>query len=166
MDVRAGVFDLIARDVVLRAIRVTHTDRERSDYSAARSGFGTCSITLEWAVNYQAGAPEGSHLLTVWAHLPRQRTNDLLFLDLLLQRVREVLLAGAADGSITGQYRGMSRHVVVNNFDTIAKSNTFQVAPGQRRYGQLAPLRLARWEGAERDAARFGARSGAAQTLN
>jgi hypothetical protein len=166
MDVRSGVFDLIVQDVVLRAVRVTHTDCGQTGHAAARSGFGTCFLVLEWARNDQAGAPADSQLLTVWAHLPRQRSSERLFLDFLLQRVRAVLLTGAADGSIMSAYRGMSRDVVASSFDTISASNRFQVTARQPRHEGMTLLRLAPWAGTDRDAIRFGALSGAAQTLN
>ncbi|GAA1299548.1 hypothetical protein ACQPZA_27130 [Pseudonocardia xinjiangensis] len=166
MDVRSGVGDLIARDVVLDAVRVTHTDRGGIDLASTTSRFGACSIVMEWSVNDQSGAPAGSHLLTVWANLPRQRSSEHLFLDFLLQRVREVLLAGAADGSIISMYRGTSRGVVASSVETISKHNKFEVTPQQPRRAGMALLNLAPWEGADSDAPRYGARSGAAQTPN
>jgi hypothetical protein len=122
---------------------------------------------LEWALNDQAGAPAGSHLLTVWAHLPRQRSSEHLFLEFLLQRVRAVLLTGAADGSITSEYRGMSRDVgASSSVDTISMSNRFRVNVRQPRHEGMALLGLVPWAGADRDAAWFGALSGAVQTVN
>jgi hypothetical protein len=166
VDVRSGVGDLIARDVVLDAVRVTHTDHGGNDLASTTSRFGACSIVMEWSVNDQSGAPAGSHLLTVWANLPRQRLSEHLFLDFLLQRVREVLLAGAADGSIISMYRGTSRGVVASSFETISKNNKFEVTFQQPRPEGMALLNLAPWEGADSDALRYGARSGAAQTPN
>ena len=61
MDVRAVVFDLIAGDVVLAAVRVVHTDQGQNGQAAARSGCERCSIVLEWAENDQVHAPAGSH---------------------------------------------------------------------------------------------------------
>jgi hypothetical protein len=166
MDVRSAVIDLLAGDVVLRAVSLTHLDCEQSGHAAPRSSFATCSLVLEWGLNDQAGA-SGSHLLTVWAHLPRQHSKEHLFLDFLLQRVRAVLLTGTADGSITTEYRGMSRHVVVNSsVDTISVSNRFRVNARRPRHKGMSLRGLVPWAGADRDAAWFGALSGAAQTVN
>ena len=167
MDVCSAAFDLIAGDAVLGAVAVAHMDYGQSGYAAARSGVATCSLVLEWAVNDQAGAPAGSHLLTVSAHLPRQRSSEYVFLEFLLQRVRAVLLTGAADGSITSQYRGMSRDLEPScSVDTISMSNRFQVTAQQPRHEGMTLLGLVPWAGADRDAAWFGALSGAAQTVN
>jgi hypothetical protein len=167
MDVRSGVFDLIARDVVLGAVGVTHIDCGQSGNAAAKSGFVSCSLVLEWATNDQEGGPADSHLLTVWVHLPRQRSSEHPFLEFLLQRVRAVLLTGAADGSITSEYRGMSRDVVASSsVDTISISNRFRITVRQPRHEGMTLLGLVPWAGADRDAVWFGALSGAAQTVN
>ncbi|MCU1666928.1 MAG: hypothetical protein JWR58_6993, partial [Pseudonocardia sp.] len=80
---------------------------------------------------------------------------------------RAVLLTGTADGSITTEYRGMSRHVVVNSsVDTISVSNRFRVNARRPRHKGMSLRGLVPWAGADRDAAWFGALSGAAQTVN
>jgi hypothetical protein len=122
---------------------------------------------LEWAVNDQVGASAGSHLLTVWAHLPRQRSSEHLFLDFLLQRVRAVLMTGAADGSIMSEYRGMSRDLLASGIvDTISISNRFRITARQPRREGMTLSGLVPWAGVDRDAVWFGALSGAAQTVN
>jgi hypothetical protein len=68
--------------------------------------------------------------------------------------------------SIMSAYRGMSRDVVASSFDTISVSNRFQVTARRPRHEGMTLLRLAPWAGTDRDAFRFGALSGAAQTLN
>ena len=166
MNIRSKVHDLIARDAVLSAVHVTHTERGRCGRAPARTGVATCSLVFEWVANDEATAPVDSQLLTVWAHLPRQRAREHLFLEFLLQRVRAVLLTGTADGSITGEYRGMSGDVMASKFGTVCKNNRFRVTARQPRQEEITLLGLVPWAGVDRDSAWFGALSGAAQTVN
>src|SRR5688572_19322855 len=111
MNIRSVTFDLIARDVALRAFRVTDAVRVHPAHSTGSTAPESCFIELEWAVSERMVAPDGSLFLTVRAHLPCRRSAEHLLLDFLLQRVQMVLAAGAADGLIRSWYQGTLRDV-------------------------------------------------------
>jgi hypothetical protein len=169
MDIRSVVFDLIDRDVALRAFGVAHARRGQHDPTEGRSNDQSCFIVLEWAADDRPWSPAGAQLLTIRAHLPRERMSQHLILDFLLQRLRAVLSAGAAGGSIMSRHQGTSSDVADSGFDTVFKSSTFQVAPRQPTSRRMTQLRLVPWTvcpDPDPDAVGFDALSTAHLSLN
>jgi hypothetical protein len=167
MDIRSVVFDLIDRDVALRAFGVAHARRGQHDPTTGRSNDGSCFIVLEWTADDHPWAPAGAQLLTIRAHLPQERLSQHLILDFLLQRLRAVLSAGTAGAPITTRHQATSHDVADSGFGTVFKSSTFQVAPRQPAPGRMTPLRLVPWTVCpDPDAVGFDALSTAHLSMN
>jgi hypothetical protein len=128
MDLRLVAFDLIARDIGLRALLVNYADRLEDDCGDC-SATAACFLALQWSVDESRPAAAGSQLLTARAHLPRQRAGERLFLDFVLDRVRAALARTARNGSVAARYLGTSREFLDSELDTISKTSLFQIAP-------------------------------------
>jgi hypothetical protein len=129
MDIRFDVFNLIFRDALLRALLVNHANRIDNVLAPERAGTGTCFVALRWADNDGARAAAGSQLLTAQAHMPRHRSDDHVYLDVVLERLRAALPVGASSDSFTIRCRESSPEVMDSGAGTIFKTTTFEIAP-------------------------------------
>jgi hypothetical protein len=147
MDLRFDVFNLIFRDALLRALLVNYADRIDSGHAPERAGAGTCFVALRWSDNDGARAAAGSQLLTAQAHMPRHRSDDHEYLDVVLQRLRAALPAGAASDSFTIRCRESSPEVMDSGTGTIFKTSTFEIAPASPEHVGRILLDLPPWTG-------------------
>jgi hypothetical protein len=133
MDLRFAVFERIARDDMLRRLLVNYADRLDA-CAAGGPADGTCYITLQWADNDQSGMLTGRLLLTARAHMPRCRSWEHEYLDLVLDRLEAALAADEAEGAITVR-RTCATPGVLENADAIFKTRRFDVASARSRFG-------------------------------
>jgi hypothetical protein len=145
MDLRFAVFNLIFRDAVLRTLLVNYADRVESRCLPERTWTGACYVELTWTDNDAASAPAGSQLLTAQVHVSRHRSAEQVFLDAVLQRLREALPVNAANGLFTVRCRETTREVVDSGVDTVFKATTFEVAPHTPRHPDTELLDLPPW---------------------
>jgi hypothetical protein len=144
MDVRFAVFNLVARDVLLRTLLVNYADRLDSGAEAAPSE--SCFLVMRWAEPETASASAGPLVVTLRAHVPRYRTNEHERLDHILDRVRWALSVGARHGPLSIQCREASGEVVDLPSNTISRSVTFEVVEKLAREPS-ALLDLPSWHG-------------------
>src|SRR5688572_30052072 len=104
MDLRFAIFERIARDDTLRRLLVNYADRLDA-CAAGGPADDTCYLTLEWADADRPGMLSGCLLLTARAHLPRCRSCEYSYLDVVLDRLESVLAADEADGVVTVRRR-------------------------------------------------------------
>jgi hypothetical protein len=147
MDLRFAAFELITRDAELRTLLVNYADRVEHGPAQDGTAPGTCFLALKWSDNDRPGAPGGSQVLTARAHMPRHRTNEHLFLDLVLGRLRAALAVDTAKRLITTRCLGVAREIMEDGVDTIFKTSTFEIAPAPPRRTGEALLALAPWTG-------------------
>ncbi|MCH6164250.1 hypothetical protein [Pseudonocardia alaniniphila] len=147
MDIRFDVFNLIFRDALLRALLVNHANRIDSGHASERAAAGMCYVALRWADNDGARAAEGSQLLTAQAHMPRHRSDDHVYLDVVLERLRAALPVGAASDSFTIRCRESSQEVMDSGAGTIFKTTTFEIAPASPQRAGRILLDLPSWTG-------------------
>jgi hypothetical protein len=147
MDIRFDVFNLIFRDAVLRALLVNHANRIDGGRTPEWADAGMCYVALRWADNDGARAAAGSQLLTAQAHMPRHRSDDHVYLDVVLQRLRAALPVDAASDAFTIRCRESSPEVMDSGAGTIFKTTTFEIAPAPpERMGRIL-LDLPPWPG-------------------
>jgi hypothetical protein len=144
MDVRFAVFNLVARDVLLRTLLVNYADRLDSGADAAASE--SCFLVMRWAEPESASASTGPHVVTLRAHVPRHRPNEHEHLDHILDRVRWALSVGARNGPLSIQCREASGEVVDIPSNTISRSVTFEVVE-KLAHEPSALLDLPNWRG-------------------
>jgi hypothetical protein len=144
MDVRFAVFNLVARDVLLRTLLVNYADRLDSGAEAAPSE--SCFLVMRWAEPEPASGAAGPHVVTLRAHVPRDRTSEHDHLDHILDRVRWALSVGARHGPLSIQCRDASGEVVDISSNTIARSVTFEVVE-KLAHEPAALLDLPGWRG-------------------
>jgi hypothetical protein len=147
MDIRFDVFNLIFRDALLRALLVNHANRIDSGHAPERADAEPCFVALSWADNEGARATAGSQLLTAQAHMPRHRLDDHVYLDVVLQRLRAALPAGAASDAYTIRCRESSPEAMDSGAGTIFKTTTFEIAPASPEHAGRTLLDLPPWSG-------------------
>jgi hypothetical protein len=144
MDIRFAVFNLVARDVLLRTLLVNYADR--LDSGAVTAPSESCFLVMRWAEQETASGSAGPHVVTLRAHVPRHRSKEHDHLDHILDRVRWALSVGARNGPLSIQCRDASGEVVDASSDTISKSVTFEIVEKlAREPGAL--LDLPGWRG-------------------
>jgi hypothetical protein len=141
MDLRFAVFERIARDDLLRRLLVNYADR--LDDLAVLDGAAndTCYLTLEWATDDRTCASAEAETVTARAHLPRCRSDEQPYLELVLRRLEAALAVDETDGTITVRRRQPSAEVVESGADTIFRTRTYDVAPVPHRSGSRGPAR-------------------------
>jgi hypothetical protein len=166
MDLRLVVFNLIYRDVVLRALLLNYADRvEHGDASDGTTN-ETCFLVLRWTAHGQLRTPASSEVLTAHVHVP-WHSNEDSYLDFVVQRLRAALAAGAGNGPITIRCVGASPEVMHSGIDTIFKTSTFEIVPAPPPRRRVTTLKLAPWTGyVDLDAARLIAPSSGAPSMN
>ena len=134
MDLRFAMFERIAQDSVLRRLLVNYADRLDDRAFLPGPTGDTCYLTMQWTTDDRTSTcPEGESLI-VRAHVPRHRSEERSYLDVLLRRLDAALISDDADGSITVRRRVTSPDVVHTGADTIFKTRIYDVAavPGRR----------------------------------
>ena len=98
MDLRFALFERIARDSVLRRLLVNYADRLDDPAVLPGPTDDTCYLTMQWTTDDRTSTcPEGESL-TVRAHLPRHRSEERSYLDVVLHRLDAALAVDDADG--------------------------------------------------------------------
>jgi hypothetical protein len=94
----------------------------------------TCYLTMQWTGDDRTRTCSEGDSLTVRAHLPRHRSEDRSWLDVVLRRLDAALAADEADGTIVVCRRVTAPDVVHTGADTIFKTRIYDVAavPGRR----------------------------------
>jgi hypothetical protein len=147
MDLRFDVFNLIFRDALLRTLLVNHANRIDGGHAPEWAGAGACFVALKWADNDGARGVAGSQLLTAQAHMPHHRSDDHVYLDVVLQRLRAALPVGAVSDSFTIRCRETSPGVMDSGVGTVFKTSTFEIAPASPERVGRALLELPSWTG-------------------
>jgi hypothetical protein len=134
MDLRFALFERIARDSVLRRLLVNYADRLDDRVFLPEPAGDTCYLTMQWTSDHRTTTCSEGDSLTVRAHLPRHRSEERSYLDVVLSRLDAALAADAADGSIIVRRRMTVPDVVQTGADTIFQTRIYDVAavPGRR----------------------------------
>jgi hypothetical protein len=146
MDLRFVAFDLIARHAGLRALLVNYADRVEHGHAPDGPATGTCFLALQWIGNDPRSDPAEPQLLTAQAHMPRHRSREHLFVDVVLERLRAALTVGAARKQIAIRCLATSREFAESDVGTIYKTSAFEIAPATRQRTREAVLKLERLE--------------------
>ena len=123
MDLRFEVFELIARDEVLRRLLVNYADR-----LDGRPCDGTCYLALQWTDSASPDAPVGAQALTARVHLPRERAGEQAYLDVVLRRLDAALARATRSGSVVVRRTEPGEAVVEHGADTVYKTRVFEFA--------------------------------------
>jgi hypothetical protein len=107
VDLRFALFERIARDSMLRRLLVNYADRlDDRGVLPGRAG-DTFYLTMQWTTDDRTSTcPEGESLI-VRAHVPRHRSEERSYLDVVLRRLDAALVLDDADGSLTVRRRGV-----------------------------------------------------------
>jgi hypothetical protein len=134
MDLRFALFERIARDSLLSRLLVNYADRLDDSAFPLGPTDDTCYLTMEWTTGDRTNTTSEGESLTVRAHLPRHRSEERSYLDVVLQRLDAAVAVDDADGSITARRRVTSPDVVQAGADTISRTRIYDVAavPGRR----------------------------------
>ena len=134
MDLRFALFERIARDSVLSRLLVNYADRLDDSAFPLGPTDDTCYLTMEWTTGDRTNTSSEGESLTVRAHIPRHRSEERSYLDVVLQRLDAAVAVDDADGSITVRRRVTSPDVVQTGADTIFRTRIYDVAavPGRR----------------------------------
>ena len=134
MDLRFALFERIARDSVLSRLLVNYADRLDDRALLPGPAGDTCYLTMQWTTDDRTSTCSEGESLTVRAHMPRHRSEERSYLDVVLRRLDAALAVDDADGSITVRRRVTSPDVVQTGADTIFKTRIYDVAavPGRR----------------------------------
>ena len=134
MDLRFALFERIARDSVLSRLLVNYADRLDDSAFPLGPTADTCYLTMEWTTGDRTNTSSEGESLTVRAHIPRRRSEERPYLDVVLQRLDAAVAVDDADGSITVRRRVTSPDVVQTGADTIFRTRIYDVAavPGRR----------------------------------
>lgn len=96
-------------------------------------------LILRWeSVESRGPHRRGPQTLTIWAHIPKQRSMDHADLDLILERVEELLCsmynAKGVDGYVVSdiRYTGASGDLLDVGYDTIVRNAAFEVLSSKR----------------------------------
>jgi hypothetical protein len=134
MDLRFALFERIARDSMLRRLLVNYADRLDDRAFLPGPAGDTCYLTMQWTTDDRtSGCPAGESLI-IRVHVPRHRSGERSYLDVVLRRLDAALAVDDADGSITVRRRSTSPDVVQTGADTIFKTRIYDVVavPGRR----------------------------------
>ncbi len=134
MDLRFALFERIAQDSMLRRLLVNYADR-LDDLAILPGPAGdSCYLTMEWTTDDRTSTcPEGESLI-VRAHVPRRRSEERSYLDVVLRRLDAALAwTTRTDRSRSGVGR-RRRTSYSTGADTIFKTRIYDVAavPGRR----------------------------------
>jgi hypothetical protein len=134
MDLRFALFERIARDSVLSRLLVNYADRLDDSAFPLGPTDDTCYLTMEWTTGDRTNTSSEGESLTVRAHIPRHRSEERPYLDVVLQRLDAAVAVDDADESITVRRRVTSPDVVQTGADTIFRTRIYDVAavPGRR----------------------------------
>jgi hypothetical protein len=134
MDLRFALFERIARDSVLSRLLVNYADRLDDRGVLPGPARDTCYLTMEWTTGDRTSTCSEGESLIVRAHVPRHRSEERSYLDVVLQRLDAAVAVDDADGSITVRRRVTSPDVVQTGADTIFRTRIYDVAavPGRR----------------------------------
>ena len=140
MDLRFAIFERIAQDDMLMRLLVNYADRLDA-CAAGGPADDTCYLTLEWADNDQSGMLSDCLLLTARVHMPRYRSCEHSYLDVVLDRLESVLAVHEADGIIMARRRHATPEVLENGADAIFKTRRFDVVSSPSRPGVSPSIR-------------------------
>ena len=112
MDLRFALFERIARDSVLSRLLVNYADRLDDRGVLPGPARDTCYLTMEWTTGDRTSTCSEGESLIVRAHVPRHRSEERSYLDVVLQRLDAAVAVDDADGSITVRRRVTSPDVV------------------------------------------------------
>ncbi len=87
MDLRFALFERIARDSVLSRLLVNYADRLDDPAFPLGPTDDTCYLTMEWTTGDRTNTSSEGESLTVRAHIPRHRSEERSYLDVVLQRL-------------------------------------------------------------------------------
>ena len=134
MDLRFALFERIARDSLLSRLLVNYADRLDDSAFPLGPTADTCYLTMEWTTGDRTNTSSEGESLTVRAHMPRHRSEERSYLDVVLQRLDAAVAVDDADGSITVRRRLTSPDVGQTGADTIFRTRIYDVAavPGRR----------------------------------
>lgn len=132
MSARAAVFTLLTTDSILNGLGIddNHCWPAQALDNPIRTG---PFLVLRWEeTSVEFGTFGQREVLTVWAHCPKEMSNDFVPLIAILKRVVFLLLSAehlpGADGIVTKvDYNGMSPDLRDEGFSTITKNAAFQV---------------------------------------
>jgi hypothetical protein len=158
MDLRFAVFERIARDDVLRRLLVNYADRLDDLPVLGEAANDTCYLTLEWATDDRTCASAEVETVTARAHLPRDRSDEHLYLDSVLRRLEVALAVDDADGPIRVQRRRPALEGVESGADTVFKTRTYDVTLVPQRGGLRRPAHPRASDSVPRDGAAPGQR--------
>jgi hypothetical protein len=142
MDLRFALFERIARDSLLRRLLVNYADRLDDRALLPGPAGDTCYLTIQWTPDDGTSTCPHGESVIVRAHMPRRRSEERSYLDVVLHRLDAALVADDADGSIMVRRRVTSPDVVQTGAGTIFKTRIYDVAAVPGREG--LPLRADR----------------------
>ena len=131
MSCRAAVFTLLSTDATLNGLGITAARiwaTHAMDVSP-RTGY---YLILRWEEKVDEIAGHGPETLTIWCHRNKEECIDFMGHEVILKRVREVLVGNhqipGADGTLTSAYSdGMSGDFVDDVHGTSVKNASFRV---------------------------------------
>jgi hypothetical protein len=131
---RAAVYSALSGSVALNALGV-NADNIHANWSLdTPPSRSDPFLVLRWEEQILKGTQKrGPRLLTVWAHIPKQKSTDHADLDPILRAVSDALLplvhvVGSDSIAITGvEFRGESPDLDDVGYDTIVRNAAYEV---------------------------------------
>lgn len=132
MSARAAVFGLLTTDPTLNGLGV-NADSVWPAQAIDTAPRDRRFLILRWEEMTIAFKGKGEqHVLTIWAHCPREMSTDYTPLDLILRRCTDILTAAThvvgEDGVLTCvDYNGMSADFNDEGYKTITRNAAYTV---------------------------------------
>lgn len=131
---RSAVYDALANDVELNGMGITE-DTIFANFSFEERPTGPDPfLILKWESQALVnGIHRGPRTLTIWAHIPKESSTDFGDIDVILDRVSDVLVAmehvTGGEGNVVTSVRAMGTGTdhVDPGYDTIARNAAFEV---------------------------------------
>ena len=132
MSARAAVFHLLTSDPVLTDLGI-NADSVWPAQALDTAPRDRRFLILRWEEMTLAFRGQGrQHVLTIWAHCPRELATDFVPLDAILNRCTEILTSAThyegEDGTLTcADFNGMSADFNDEGYKTITRNAAYTV---------------------------------------